>query len=273
MDALRSRQSLSAPWRPPPETATVCDGLLAGALSTGMETSDERSDRFRPIRCTGAYSRRNPPEPPAWSVVGCHAVLSGRRPGRVPRRTSGAPASACCRKHGRPTASHPSDGVPDTDAPTASPSALTWTTHHRPRAARADRERRIHVARRLTGPAGEGRAGRGRRAGVRRLRPRLPAVRLGADQLAGRPGRGRRHRLRRQPCTAAQRAGPRPALRALASDAIRGALERHFGVQLAFQNCHRVAVFRPSSANKKRYERFTSVREQLLNQSDELRDC
>ncbi|MEV0189345.1 SCO5389 family protein [Kitasatospora purpeofusca] len=62
-------------------------------------------------------------------------------------------------------------------------------------------------------------------------------------------------------------------LRALASDAIRGALERHFGVRLAFQNCHRVAVFRPSSANKKRYERFTSVREQLLNQSDELRDC
>ena len=32
-------------------------------------------------------------------------------------------------------------------------------------------------------------------------------------------------------------------LRALASDAIRGALQRHFGVRLAFQNCHRVAVF------------------------------
>jgi hypothetical protein len=32
-------------------------------------------------------------------------------------------------------------------------------------------------------------------------------------------------------------------LRALASDAIRGALERHFGVALAFQNCHRVAAF------------------------------
>ena len=28
-------------------------------------------------------------------------------------------------------------------------------------------------------------------------------------------------------------------LRALASDAIRGALQRHFGVRLAFQNCHR----------------------------------
>jgi NucS shadow ORF len=32
-------------------------------------------------------------------------------------------------------------------------------------------------------------------------------------------------------------------LRAMASDATRGALERHFGVRLAFQNCHRVAVF------------------------------
>ena len=36
-------------------------------------------------------------------------------------------------------------------------------------------------------------------------------------------------------------------LRALASDAIRGGLERHFGVTLAFQNCHRVAAFRPEA--------------------------
>src|SRR5689334_21913694 len=33
-------------------------------------------------------------------------------------------------------------------------------------------------------------------------------------------------------------------LRVLASDAMRGALERHYGVKLAFQNCHRVALFR-----------------------------
>ena len=32
-------------------------------------------------------------------------------------------------------------------------------------------------------------------------------------------------------------------LRALASNAIRGALERHFGVVLAFQNCHKVGAF------------------------------
>ncbi|GAA4864686.1 SCO5389 family protein [Kitasatospora sp. NPDC048365] len=62
-------------------------------------------------------------------------------------------------------------------------------------------------------------------------------------------------------------------LRAMASDAIRGALSRHFGVQLAFQNCHRVAVFAPSERNDERYRRFTSVRAQLLNQSPELRDC
>ncbi|WP_055588121.1 SCO5389 family protein [Streptacidiphilus griseoplanus] len=63
-------------------------------------------------------------------------------------------------------------------------------------------------------------------------------------------------------------------LRALASDAIRGALQRHFGVRLAFQNCHRVAVFAPvEGEDGARYERFTSVRAQLLNQSPELRDC
>jgi hypothetical protein len=66
-------------------------------------------------------------------------------------------------------------------------------------------------------------------------------------------------------------------LRALASDSIRGVLERHFGVRLAFQNCHRVAVFpaddgRPGLESGD-YLRFVSVRAQLLNQSPELRDC
>jgi hypothetical protein len=62
-------------------------------------------------------------------------------------------------------------------------------------------------------------------------------------------------------------------LRALASDAIRGSLERHFGVTLAFMNCHRVAVFRPGSEQDQTYRKFTSVRSQLLNQSPEFRDC
>ncbi|MCI2419802.1 SCO5389 family protein [Saccharopolyspora sp. K220] len=62
-------------------------------------------------------------------------------------------------------------------------------------------------------------------------------------------------------------------LRALASDAIRGGLERHFGVKLSFQNCHRVAAFRPSAVDSDTYREFISVRGQLLNQSPELRDC
>jgi hypothetical protein len=62
-------------------------------------------------------------------------------------------------------------------------------------------------------------------------------------------------------------------LRALASDAIRGALERHFGVRLAFQNCHRVAAFRESAADSVTYRTFVSPRAQLLNQSPELRNC
>ena len=62
-------------------------------------------------------------------------------------------------------------------------------------------------------------------------------------------------------------------LRALASDAIRGSLERRFAVKLAFQNCHRVAVFRPDSAGSEEHRRFTSERAQILNQSPEFRDC
>ena len=62
-------------------------------------------------------------------------------------------------------------------------------------------------------------------------------------------------------------------LRALASDAIRGGLERHFGVKLAFQNCHRVAAFRPAAVGGAVWQEFVSPRGQLLNQSPELRDC
>ena len=59
-------------------------------------------------------------------------------------------------------------------------------------------------------------------------------------------------------------------LRALASDAIRGGLERHFGVELAFQNCHRVAAFPPSAVDGDGYRAFISPRAQVLNQSPEL---
>lgn len=62
-------------------------------------------------------------------------------------------------------------------------------------------------------------------------------------------------------------------LRALSSDAIRSSLERHFGVVLAFQNCHRVAAFRPEAHGGDTHARFTSLRAQILNQSPEFRDC
>jgi hypothetical protein len=60
-------------------------------------------------------------------------------------------------------------------------------------------------------------------------------------------------------------------LRMMASDAMRAAIERHFDVRLAFQNCHRAAVFRPSATAA--LVKFTSPRAQLLNQSPELVDC
>ncbi|MDG6103855.1 hypothetical protein Daura_23950 [Dactylosporangium aurantiacum] len=62
-------------------------------------------------------------------------------------------------------------------------------------------------------------------------------------------------------------------LRALASDAIRGGLERHFAVRLAFQNCHRVAAFAPAAVGGERHRAFVSPRGQLLNQSPGLRNC
>jgi hypothetical protein len=47
-------------------------------------------------------------------------------------------------------------------------------------------------------------------------------------------------------------------LRMMASDAMRAAAERHFGVRLAFQNCHRAAVFRPEATRA--LAEFTTAR-------------
>ncbi|HUB21213.1 MAG TPA: SCO5389 family protein [Streptosporangiaceae bacterium] len=60
-------------------------------------------------------------------------------------------------------------------------------------------------------------------------------------------------------------------LRMMASDAMRAAAERHFGVRLAFQNCHRAAVFRPDADQA--LAEFTTARAQILNQSPELTNC
>ena len=60
-------------------------------------------------------------------------------------------------------------------------------------------------------------------------------------------------------------------LRVMASDAMRGAIERRYGVRLAFQNCHRVAVFRPRREQAR--ADFITARSQILNQRPDLVDC
>jgi hypothetical protein len=60
-------------------------------------------------------------------------------------------------------------------------------------------------------------------------------------------------------------------LRLMASDSMRAAVERHYGVALAFQNCHRVAVFREDATGA--LTAFRSPRAQLLNQRPDLVDC
>jgi hypothetical protein len=63
-------------------------------------------------------------------------------------------------------------------------------------------------------------------------------------------------------------------LRLVGSDAMRGAIERHFGVKLAFQNCHRLALFdldEPTAPVA--YDEFVSPRAQVLNQKPELVNC
>ena len=62
-------------------------------------------------------------------------------------------------------------------------------------------------------------------------------------------------------------------LRALASSSMRGALEDHFGVRLEFQNCCKVAAFRPEAAGGATHSEFISPRAQLLNQAPALVNC
>jgi hypothetical protein len=59
--------------------------------------------------------------------------------------------------------------------------------------------------------------------------------------------------------------------RMFSSDSMRNALQQHFGVRLAFQNCCSPAVFRPDA--QAAYERFISPEAQLLNQDPSLVNC
>lgn len=60
-------------------------------------------------------------------------------------------------------------------------------------------------------------------------------------------------------------------LRLLASDAMRAAIERHFGVKLAFQNCCGVAVFTEQA--QALHAKYVTTEAQLLNQRPELVNC
>jgi hypothetical protein len=59
--------------------------------------------------------------------------------------------------------------------------------------------------------------------------------------------------------------------RLVGSDAMRGAVERHFGVRMAFQNCCKVGFFDPGATEA--YTDFVSPRAQVLNQKPELINC
>ena len=59
--------------------------------------------------------------------------------------------------------------------------------------------------------------------------------------------------------------------RMMSSDSMRNAIQRHFGVKLAFQNCCKAAVFKSGASEA--YERFISPEAQLLNQDPALLNC
>jgi hypothetical protein len=60
-------------------------------------------------------------------------------------------------------------------------------------------------------------------------------------------------------------------LRLVGSDAMRVAVERHFGCRLAFQNCCKVGLFTTSA--EREYAKFVSPQAQLLNQTPALINC
>lgn len=62
-------------------------------------------------------------------------------------------------------------------------------------------------------------------------------------------------------------------LRMFASTSMREALERHFGIALAFQNCHYVGGASKKGQESTNWQRFTSKEGQVLAQRPELRDC
>jgi hypothetical protein len=62
-------------------------------------------------------------------------------------------------------------------------------------------------------------------------------------------------------------------LRMLAGTAIRRTTERHFGVQLLFQNCHNVAVVDAGQEDSAVADEFCSIESQILNQRPQFQFC
>jgi NucS shadow ORF len=62
-------------------------------------------------------------------------------------------------------------------------------------------------------------------------------------------------------------------LRMVAGSAIRGATERHFGVELLFQNCHNIAVVGAGQSESAEALEFCSIESQILNQQPEFQFC
>jgi hypothetical protein len=59
--------------------------------------------------------------------------------------------------------------------------------------------------------------------------------------------------------------------RLVSSDSMRGAVQRRFGVRLAFQNCCKVGLFK--SEAEAEYQEFITPRAQILNQNPLLLNC
>jgi hypothetical protein len=59
--------------------------------------------------------------------------------------------------------------------------------------------------------------------------------------------------------------------RLVSSDSMRGAVQRRFGVRLAFQNCCKVGLFKPQAEAE--YREFITPRAQILNQNPLLLNC
>jgi len=62
-------------------------------------------------------------------------------------------------------------------------------------------------------------------------------------------------------------------LRLLASSSMKAAVERSLGLKFEFQNCHKLAAFRPEAVGSPAHREFTSAEAQILAQSPELVDC